>query len=83
MKRVKPILTKLPWAPSPISPATLALARVTAVSLSYQNGSVTFDEVREALAADDLVSPPAAIVFVPSMFEPVGIVAGQAAFRAV
>lgn len=83
MRRRRPKFTKLEWTGNDYPQATLALARVVAVSYSYQNGSVTFDDVAEALAADGLESPPAAVVFVPGMFIAVGQYQGRAAWKAV
>ena len=74
---------KLDWDGVTYSPPVLALARVTAVSLSYINGSVTFLDVAEALAADGLQCPPAAEVFKPGMFMPVGPADGRPAWKAV
>lgn len=83
MKCRKPKLRKLDWSGVDVSRPTLMLARVTAVSISYEHGAVTFAEVRDALAREGLQAPSAAEIFKPTMFEPVGVEGGKAAWRAI
>jgi hypothetical protein len=61
----------------------LALARITAVAISVEYGNVTFEDVREALHAEGLEAPPAALIFRLGSFLPVGNVGGQPAWKAV
>ena len=83
MKFKRARFQRMPWSGVTTSEATLALARVTAVAISLDRGAVTFRDVAEAMAADGLECPPAAIVFTSGMFTPVGPADGRPAWKAV